>query len=101
MRIVKLAFALLMIATLASAQAAPAKPNKAAAPAAKASKRIPVFDPTALDKSVDPCADFFRYSCGGWMAANPIPSDQSRWGRFDDLQERNRDILHDILERAA
>ena len=35
------------------------------------------------------------------MAANPIPSDQSRWGRFDALQERNRTILQSILESAS
>jgi endothelin-converting enzyme/putative endopeptidase len=62
---------------------------------------IPVFDESAMDKSVNACDDFYRYACGGWMAKNPIPSDQARWGRFDELQERNRNILHDILERAS
>src|SRR5262245_34867989 len=61
----------------------------------------PGFDPTALDRSVDACSDFYRFACGGWMKANPIPGDQSRWGRFDALQDRNREILHKILEEAA
>jgi endothelin-converting enzyme/putative endopeptidase len=45
--------------------------------------------------------DFYQYACGGWMKSNPIPADQSRWGTFEELAERNREILHQILEDAA
>jgi len=61
----------------------------------------PGFDPAAIDRTANPCADFYQFACGAWMKNNPIPSDQSRWGRFDALQERNRDIMHDLLEKAA
>jgi len=61
----------------------------------------PGFDPAAIDRTADPCVDFYQFACGAWMKANPVPPDQSRWGRFDALQDGNRDVLHKILEAAA
>ena len=47
------------------------------------------------------CTDFYQFACGGWLAANPIPADRPRWGRFDELQERNDEVLRRVLEAAA
>jgi predicted metalloendopeptidase len=58
------------------------------------------FDLRNLDKSVAACTDFYQYADGGWMAKNPIPAAYPNWGTFNQLQERNRDILHQILEDA-
>ena len=59
------------------------------------------IDLAALDKTANPCDDFYQFACGGWMAKHPLPSDQPRYGRFTELQDRNNEILKSILEDAA
>jgi endothelin-converting enzyme/putative endopeptidase len=61
----------------------------------------PVLDVASMDKTVDPCVDFFTYSCGGWLKNNPIPADQASWDAYGKLQEENREVLRRILEAAA
>ena len=58
------------------------------------------FDLGNLDKRVEACTDFYQFADGGWMARNPIPAAFPTWGTFNELRERNRDVLHAILEAA-
>ncbi len=64
-------------------------------------KHEPALDITSMDRSVDPCVDFFQYSCGGWIKRNPIPPDQSSWSTYSKMQDENRGRLRGILETAA
>jgi putative endopeptidase len=69
--------------------------------AAAPSKPEPALDVTSMDRSIDPCVDFFKYSCGGWIKNNPIPPDQSSWDTYSKMQDENRSRLRGILEAAA
>ena len=62
---------------------------------------VPNATISALDKTADPCVDFYQFACGGWTKNNPIPPDQAIWSRFGELAERNREELRGILENAA
>lgn len=66
-----------------------------------AAQETPGFNVSNMDKTANPCVNFYQYACGTWMAKNPIPPDESRWGSSSQLAERNRTILRNILEKAS
>src|SRR5579864_6940621 len=80
--------ATVVISSTVSAQVEPVGPQR-------------VLDVGSMDKSVDPCTDFFTYSCGGWIKKNPIPPDQTSWSVYSKLDDDNKSILREILESSA
>ena len=66
-----------------------------AAPVAK-----PGIDRAYFDTKADACDDFYRYAVGRWQDANEIPKDKARWGAFDQIEARNRDVMKAILQEA-
>src|SRR5688572_15617937 len=63
--------------------------------------KVPRFSVENMDRSVDPAADFYRFAAGNWIKNNPVPADKSRWSGFEELQERNWQLVHGLLETSA
>jgi putative endopeptidase len=61
----------------------------------------PGFSLETIDKTVDPCVDFYQYACGNWIKNTEIPADQPEWVSFIELDERNKVVEREILEKAA
>ncbi len=76
------AAALVLCAAVASQAQQPAAQPLQAMP------YTPSLDPASLDRSVEPCTDFYKFTCGGWMAHNPIPADQAGWSVYAKLAQR-------------
>src|SRR4051812_21411516 len=62
---------------------------------------VPGLDPASMDRTVDPCTNLYRFSCGGWIKNNPIPPDQAKWDVYAKLTQDNQRYLWGLLEEAA
>ncbi|HTJ27939.1 MAG TPA: M13 family metallopeptidase [Candidatus Limnocylindria bacterium] len=79
----------------------PGMPPAARAAAATSSANVPALDLRNLDTTCKACDDFYQFATGGWEKTHTLPPGRPRWGGFDELAQRNRDVLHAILEDAA
>ena len=84
-------FLLGCFAHMGSAQATSAQASGKPAP------QLDHFDPKKVDTSVDPCTDFYQYSCNRWIADNPVPPDEVFWDSFGKLQLWNESFLHQTV----
>ena len=94
----------LLLAASAAALLAACSPEKPPAPAAETPKAaLGAFgvDTTAMDTSVKPGDDFFKYVNGSWLATVKMPADKTRFGAFDQLRDKSENDVHTILEELA
>jgi putative endopeptidase len=76
--------------------------NNSTPDSTKSAPQLDHFDPKKVDTEIDPCTDFYQYSCNRWIADNPVPPDEIFWGSFGKLQLWNESFLHQtVLEVAA
>jgi endothelin-converting enzyme/putative endopeptidase len=80
----------------AAAQSNPTPPAPGAA-----NPQLDHFDVTQIDRSLDPCVDFYQYTCQKWIARNPIPPDQANWWLGAKLMIWNQTVVRQILESAS
>jgi putative endopeptidase len=71
------------------------------APSTKVTLAEVGLEASSLDRTVDPCVDFFQFACGGWLGSNPIPNDRARWGRAAEVDERTKTAIRALLEEDA
>ncbi len=96
--------ALLFAAVLASplAAEAPKVPGDSPAGSNLSIEDVSLSVERSLDRTADPCADFYRFACGSWLDQVQLPADETQWVRsFSVIHERNRELLKELIEDAA
>jgi putative endopeptidase len=68
---------------------------------ALAQSNVHGIDPRNIDETIKPCMSFDQYANGNWMMNNPIPKEYTSWGTWEEVRERNLNLLKSILEETA
>jgi putative endopeptidase len=84
-----------------AASTSPSAPTPPGAPGIKVTLADVGLEAGSLDRTTDPCVDFYQFACGGWIQNNPIPADRAHWSRASEIDERNKASLKTLLEDAA
>jgi putative endopeptidase len=92
---------LLLTASLAATGQSAMDSASAAAEESKSTAKLEHFDPNSVDRELNPCDDFYKYSCKKWLTANPIPADQVYWSTGSGLQLWNENLLRETLEASS
>ena len=90
-----------LLLPLLAAALAVVPPSLAAQGALSASAQTQPLDPANRDTTCSACEDFYRWANGGWIERTPIPGDQPWWSAFHELQDRNYNDLHALLDRRC
>src|SRR5688572_30106300 len=99
--------AVLVFLCACSASAPPPAPATPVAPAptTEAPKAMTLAEsgivPEWLNKTADPCTDFFEHACGGFLATAVIPPDRSSWSAIAMVNKQAEELLRQVLEKAA
>ncbi|HEY5938478.1 MAG TPA: hypothetical protein VIU61_27695, partial [Kofleriaceae bacterium] len=87
--------------TAGSGSSAPVAPPVKEPPGVKVTLADVGLEASSLDRTADPCVDFYQFSCGGWLASTALPPDKARWSKRAEIDDKNRQLLRGMLEEAA
>src|SRR4051794_33215999 len=65
------------------------------------SRQKPSRIDTAVDAAITPGDDFFGYANGEWLKAAALPAGKQRWGARDELEEKARRRIAELLDNAG